>query len=96
MNRSTRARPTASLAVAPATVTDRTAPLVLGAYREFVTRLAVPHARIGRRIVARVDDVLAAFDRIARDVDDTEPATASEAFETADDVLRRLGRTRKG
>ncbi len=96
MTRPTRTRATSVLAVAPVTITDRTAPLVLGleprAYRELVTRFRVPHARIGRRIVARVEDVLAAFDRISRERDDAESDPAD--FETADDLLRLLGRTR--
>jgi hypothetical protein len=100
MTRPTRTRSTAALAVAPATVTDRTAPLVLGleprAYRELVSRLHVPHARIGRRVVARVDDVLAAFDRIARADGAVEPEAPAADFDTADDVLRRLGRRRAG
>jgi hypothetical protein len=99
MTRPTRTRATSGLAVAPVTVTDRTAPLVLGleprAYRELVTRWRVPHARIGRRVVARVEDVLAAFDRVSRERDDAGSTGDPADFETADDLLRLLGRARE-
>jgi hypothetical protein len=86
--------------VAPVTVTDRTAPLVLGleprVYRELIARERVPHARVGRRVVARVEDVLVALDRLAAKGDD---ALANEAPATpqprgVDRVLALVGRAR--
>jgi hypothetical protein len=101
-----RPRATASLAIVPATVTDRSAPAVLGleerAYRELVARERVPHALVGRRVVARVEDVLAALDRIARRQagsevadQDSEPAPSGRTT-GADRILARIGRVRSG
>ena len=98
--RSLRARATASIVVAPATVTDRTCAAVLGleprAYRAWLAAAGIPHARIGRRVVARVDDVLAAVTRLASTtttnvVEHDDDDEADDQPETADDVLARLG-----
>ncbi len=102
--RALRPRATQTLVVAPATVTDLTAPAVIGlearTFREFVGREHVPHARLGHRIVARVDDVLAALDRVARRAKDDKPASdepapdGDEQPETVDGVLAALGKER--
>jgi hypothetical protein len=103
MTRPLRRRSTDSLAIAPATVSDRTAPLVLGleprVYRDLVARLRIRHARLGRRVIARVEDVLAALDRIAEAHDampeaSPEPVGDEPEPETVDQVLRRQGRRR--
>lgn len=98
MTRALRQRATSSLGIVPVTVTDRTCAAVLGleprVYRELVTRARIPHATIGRRVVTRVDDVLAALDRMAEGTAAT-PTTLSgddgeEACErgpTADQIL---------
>ncbi len=105
MTRALRQRATSSLGIVPVTVTDRTCAAVLGleprVYRELVTRVRIPHATIGRRIVARVDDMLAALDRMAEGAaaTPTTPAGddgggASERGPTADEILARIGRRR--
>src|SRR5258708_13158381 len=62
-------RTTASIAVAPATVTDRTAHLVLGleprGFRALVSSHGIRHVRVGRRLLVRVDDILDALDTMA-------------------------------
>jgi hypothetical protein len=62
-------RATDAIAVSPATVTDRTAHLVLGleprSFRVLVASCGVRHVRVGRRLLARVDDILAALDAMA-------------------------------
>jgi hypothetical protein len=62
-------RTTASIAVAPVTVTDRTAHLVLGleppALRALVSSRGIRHVRVGRRLLVRVDDILEALDTMA-------------------------------
>lgn len=95
--RQLRPRVTDSLSVTPATVTDRTAPVVLGlearAFREFVLRLGVRHVTVGRRVVARVSDVLDALDRAAV----AGPAVGAEQpLSDVDAMLARLGRRRIG
>jgi len=108
MTRALRPRATAALAVAPATVTDRTAPLVLGleprAFRELVIDHHVRHARVGRgvgrRIIARLEDVLAVLDRLADDAAPAEDAPAPEepsatSSDGVDGVLAMIGRRRR-
>lgn len=105
--RALRPRQTASLAVAPVTVTDLTCAQVLGLeprpYRELLARERVPHAKIGRRVVARIEDVLEALDRLRiaqadasahAGVRDEEEHEADEPSSVAD-VLARLGRGRR-
>jgi len=103
VKRAPRPRATSALAIVPAAVTDRTAPAVLGleprAYRRLVERERIPHAVVARRVVCRVDDVLAALDRVARRTGDTEvvdPAAddLDDQPQSADEVLRRLGKER--
>jgi hypothetical protein len=90
-----RAKTTASLSVAPVIVSDESAAVVVGLeprqFREFVVRHQIPHARDGRRLLVRVDSLLAAMERI----ESSAPAPAPEGeVESADDILRRLGRKR--
>ena len=101
--RNLRPRATAAVPVQPLTVSDRTAPALVGleprAFRDLLEREHVPHARIGRRVVARVAFVLEAIDRLSLEVDaTTETASAAddEADDepTADEILARLGRRR--
>lgn len=92
-------RATAELSVTPVTVTDRTAPAVLGleprVYREYVIRHGVRHTMIGRRMVCRVSDVLDALDRAAVDGATTAAETVDEdAPSNVDALLERIGRRR--
>lgn len=99
--RAIKPRATSSLAVAPVTFTDLTAPIVVGLeprqLRDFVAKHRVPHLRDGKRLIVRVDTFLAAFDRLA-----TMPegalaiATDDDRPITADGVLRSLGLRRVG
>lgn len=92
-------RDTSTLAVHPVTVTDRTCAAVVGleprAFREAVARLKIPHAMLGRRMVVRVADFLAALDRVAAASADKLPAPRVETLETAEGVLAELGLSRK-
>lgn len=98
MARRLRPRATDALGVVPVTVTDRTCAAVLGldprVFRDWLASANVPHARIGRRVVACVDDVLAAM-RDTRTPDALgEPDDKDDGPATADDVLARLGMRR--
>ena len=103
MSRALRPRATASLVVAPVLVTDRSAPAVLGLeareYRELVAEHGIRHVRRGHRVIARVEDVLAALDRIAAtqaegESTHTEDPAGESQPETADDFLAAIGRRR--
>jgi len=91
-------RATASLAVVALTVTDRTCAAVLGleprVFRQLLISAKIPHARIGRRVVARADLVLAALDRLAGDDAPADAAPATRPSGGADAVLARIGRQR--
>lgn len=101
--RKLRPRATGSLAVAPAAVSDRTAPLVLGleprAFRELVVRLHIRHVRIGRRVLATVADVLAALDGAASADQEQAPVvpdgSADGDLASVDDFLGAIGRKRR-
>lgn len=107
MTRALRPRATSSLALAPATVTDRTAPLVLGleprVFRELVAARRIRHAVVGRRLVARVDDVLEALGLgDASSLDDERGESERPSASTVasaprragvDAILARIGRT---
>jgi hypothetical protein len=91
----------ASIAVAPVAVTDRTAPAVLGleprVFRAFIASRRIPHARIGRRVVVCVSDVLDAIDALATEQGHgtARPSRDLDANElTADEILARIGRVR--
>jgi hypothetical protein len=75
--------------VAAAIVSDTTSLAVLGLtgrqFRAFLREQAVPHTKIGRRTVARVDRVLDAIDRLSG----AEPARAPWS---EDDVIARAAR----
>jgi hypothetical protein len=90
-------RATSALAIVPVTVTDRTAPAVLGleprVFRELVARERIPHAVIGRRIVVAAQDVLDALGRIAARPVEAEVDEETEPVPTASDMLRKLGRS---
>jgi hypothetical protein len=61
--------PVRAALVAPVTFTDLNAEAVTGLkarpFREFVREHHIPHARVGRRIVVRVDRFLEAIDRLS-------------------------------
>ena len=108
MTRALRPRATSSLAVSPLAVTDRTCAAVLGieprVFRELLVRESVSHARLGRRVVARVEDVLAALDRLAvapgdefgTRVPKADGVEDDDVPDTVDGVLRKLGKERVG
>jgi hypothetical protein len=81
-------------AVAAITFTDATAPAVAGLtprqLREFVREHALPHARVGRRMVVRVDLYLAAIDRLSGG----SPASSGESYDEAAVVARAAGVSR--
>lgn len=97
--RNLRPRATGALIAAVATVSDLTAPLVVGLdgrpYRELLDRENVPHAHIGKRVIARLEHVLEAIDRIAARTDHAKSLESTpQPARTADDVLARIGRVR--
>jgi hypothetical protein len=102
VSRSLRPRVTSALAVAPATVTDLTSPVVLGleprCFRELLAREKIAHARIGRRVVARLEAVLAAVDRLSSEGASAPPGgSAPDTLDeepSADQILARIGRIR--
>jgi hypothetical protein len=103
-----RPRLTATLAIAPAVVSDLTAPAVIGLeprhFREFLRAANIPHAVVGRRAIVRVDQILEAVERLSRQ--GLPPQSAPEENDersddddgatdlTADDVLAQVGRRR--
>jgi hypothetical protein len=99
MSRALKPRATAALIIAPATVTDLSAPAVLGLeprqFRDFLRIARVPHATAGQRVIARIDAVLAAIDRLAESSRGTDGKPDAEDDEpTADAILARIGRRR--
>jgi hypothetical protein len=97
--RSMRPRATASLSILPQIVSDLTAPALVGLeprpFRAFLRTERVPHALVGRRVVARLEHVLAAIDRLASP-EPSPPTTEAldDAEPTADQILARIGRVR--
>lgn len=98
--RKLRPRATSTLCILPATVTDRTCAVVLGldppTFRPFLKSQGIPHVHIGRRVIARVDDVLAAISRLseARAPADGAPASETSSKNAAElelEVLEQLG-----
>ena len=101
--RNLKPRATESLVVAPATVTDRSAPAVLGLdprdFRVFVLRHRIPHVREGHRTVARVADVLEAIGRGGSAAEaglEAREEDLEERTDGPDGVLRRVGLRRAG
>jgi hypothetical protein len=101
VTRALKPRATDALALQPACVSDRTAPAVLGleprTFREWVAREGIPAARIGKRVVVRLQDALAALDRASGRAEGS-PSPAPEETADADGVdrvLRLVGRTRR-
>jgi hypothetical protein len=100
VRRPLRPKATASLAIVPLTVSDLTAAAIVGLeprpYREFLRAERVRHARLGRRVVARVEDVLAAIDRVAdRQAIEGHPVGDVDAEPDAGAVLlARIGHVR--
>ena len=101
-SRALRPRATADTPIVPATVTDLTAPTVLGLeprqFRELVAREAIAHARVGHRMIVRLDVFLEALDRMA-ERSRTEPAPVEGGEGGAqpsgvERVLQLVGRTR--
>jgi len=99
-----RPRATSALAVAPALVTDLTAPVVVGLeawqFRQLVKDEHIPHARVGQRVIAKVEDVVSAVEELGRrqtgaPANDDAPAPATSG-RTADGILARMGRVRTG
>lgn len=94
MSRPLRQRATDRIAVAPVAVSDRTCAALLGleprVFRELCVREEIPIVRLGRRVLARVEDVEAALVRLAGqavDVEDERPRGAGA-------VLALVGRQR--
>lgn len=101
MKRALKPKITANLAVAPALVTDLSAPAVIGleprSYRAFLKSESVPHAIVGRRVVARLDHILAAVDRLAQRQREDAPldrAVDEDDSPSVDELLSRIGRRR--
>lgn len=98
MRRPLRPRPTDRIAVAPVAVSDRTCAALLGieprVFRELLAREGVPIVRVGRRVLARVEDVEAVLARLAGQPSDVEADAAPAKPGGADGVLRLVGRER--
>jgi hypothetical protein len=104
VKRALKPRATSTLSVAAVTVTDRTCAHVLGleprCFRSLVSSRKVPHAVVGRRIVARIDDVLAALGLtdigLGDEAGDEKEATPAPLVRGADRLLGKLGLERRG
>jgi hypothetical protein len=114
VKRALRERVTEHVIVAPAAVSDLSCAHVLGLeprqFRDLVTRVAIPHARVGHRIIARVSDVLAALDRLSTQdpsrvsqPDDLQKrptrvdplrGETADELDSVDAILAQLGRRR--
>ncbi len=98
MQRKLKPRATAALNIMPVMVSDRTCAALFGIEpRDLREKIAphVPHAVIGRRVVMRVEHVLAYLDGLASPerAGSREPAR-SDGATTTDDLLARIGRRR--
>lgn len=81
-------RPRSSISSpAPITISDVTCLAVLGMeprfFRRFVVEHSVPHVKLHRRTIAKVADILSAFDRLAG----IAPATSAESGWSAESVV---------
>ena len=98
MRREIKLRVTASLSVAPAIVSDLTSPQVVGLeprqFRDFLRTAGVPHATVGRRVLARVEDVVAAIERLSSRGSIEQSGESSADEPSADELLARVGRRR--
>lgn len=94
MSRPLAPRATDRITVGPVAVSDRTCGSLLGVeprvFRALLAREGVPVVRIGRRVLARVEDIEAALCRLAGQTVDVE----DERPRGADGVLRLVGRER--
>jgi hypothetical protein len=105
VTRALKPRATANLAIAAVLVSDRTAPAVLGleprVFRWLLAHRHVRHEVLGRRVVARVDDVLEALglgDVAGAEleaVENDKPSLAPRPQTGADRILARIGRVRR-
>ena len=97
MNRVLRPRATAAVSVAPPLVSDLTAPHLVGLdgrpFRDFLRAAKIPHAIVGRRVLARLELVVEAVDRLAA-TGSTETPETSEDEPNAEAILARIGRRR--
>jgi hypothetical protein len=95
--RALRPKLTAETPIVPATVSDLSCAAVLGLeprqYKELVIREGVRHARIGHRVVVRLDVILAVLDRLAEGGDAVAEVPAKRA-PTGNRVLALIGRER--
>jgi hypothetical protein len=101
VKRELRPRATAALPVAPVTCSDLTAPIIFGfeprQYREFLRAEQIPHAIVGQRVLARVEHVLAAIDRLAaKDVSPSRVLEEDDVVEPSSAaLLAMIGRVRR-
>jgi hypothetical protein len=103
-SRPLRTRATSSLAVFPALVSDLTAAAVVGLeprqFRELLRTAAIPHAVVGRRVIAPVEAVIEAVERLAKlpkaSTDETFDESHLDSEPTVDQLLARIGRRRTG
>ena len=98
MKRKLAPKATDALNVTPATVSDRTCAAILGleprVFRDLLVREGIQHAKIGRRVVARLEHVLAEIDRLATQATDATSAPVDDEQDEADNILAMLGRKR--
>ena len=80
--------------VAAAYVTQRNSLAVLGlvsrAFREAVHKYRIPHTRLGKQVLVRIEDWHAAMSRIAKEGNPSEPAP----YRTEKELLARWGVTK--
>jgi hypothetical protein len=98
VKRALRPRATEALTVAPLLISDRNCAHVMGIDpRDLREKIAphVRHARLGNRIVFRVEDVLAFIAQLSEPRAGDE-RTVSDDLGGADGVLARIGRKRVG
>jgi hypothetical protein len=98
LGRKFRPRATASLAVAPVAITDRSAPATVGlesdVFRVLVQKLRIRHVLSGRRMIVLASDFAEAIER-AGSADVAELAANDDApAASVDALLARLGRRR--
>ena len=93
-----KGRPDPVTPIAPVCVSQDTSLHVLGIasrpFREAVIRHAIPHVRLGRLVLVRVADWLAAMDRMAATTNATASADELDAapIMSMDEMFARIGR----